>query len=290
MLQSDYTIPHAQKNEHTPMNTENDFLSSILLSIRFCHFIRHSADWSEQKTKVSYTFWCIQEGSFTLEINAKSFTVSAGDTVLFYPGCRYKAYAGNQECSFLFIGFSLQTDSSADLLSGRNYCGIYRNSEIANASRAFYLHSAECLASHSVISFRQYSAFMGFLAVIAPFFGQQEPFFQTLPKPADTRIHRLIDYIHEFYLEPLTNAELAAYIGMSEKYFIRFFRAQIGTSPMQYLQNYRMQQALALLADPSNSLSEIAQQLHFTDQFSFSKAFKRYYGESPSIFRRQLVW
>ena len=272
------------------MNSENDFLSNILLSIKFCHFIRKTPDWSEQKTKVGYSFWCIQEGTFTLEINKQSFTVSAGDTVFFYPGCSYKAYARNQECCFLFISFSLQTGSSIDLLKGHNYAGIYRQPQVAEENRVLYRQNSERLVSSNAITFLEYTVFMGFLAVIAPFFGQQEPFFQTLPKPADTRIHRLIDYIHEFYLEPLTNAELAAYIGMSEKYFIRFFRAQTGTSPMQYLQNYRMQQALVLLADPANSLSEIAQQLHFTDQFSFSKSFKRYYGESPSVFRRQLVW
>lgn len=272
------------------MTTENDFLSNISLSIKFCHFIRQVADWSEKKTKAGYTLWCVQEGSFILEINNRVFTVSEGDTVFFYPGCRYKAYAQNQECSFLYTSFSLQTGNSIDLLEGNNYSGIYRNPKIAAASRTFYEQNEALNANWGAIAFLQYMAFMSFFAAIAPFFGQQEPFYESIPKPSDMRIHRVMNYMHDFYLEPLTIAELATYIGMSEKYFIRFFRAQTGISPMQYLQNYRMKQSLILLADPDNSLSEVAQQLNFTDQFSFSKAFKRYYGESPSVFRKQLTW
>lgn len=272
------------------MNTENDFLSNISLSIKFCHFIRKPANWLEKKTKAGYTLWCVQEGSFLLEINNRTFTVTEGDVIFFYPGCRYKAYTKEQECSFLYASFSLQTGNSIDLLEGNNYSGVYRNPKIATACKEFYVQNEALNANWGAIAFLQYMAFMSFFAAVAPFFGEQEPFYEKTAKPSDMRIRRAMNYMHDFHREPLTNAELATYLGMSEKYFIRFFRAQTGISPMQYLQNYRMQQSLTLLADPDNSLSDIALQMNFTDQFSFSKAFKRYYGESPSVFRKQLTW
>lgn len=36
-----------------------------------------------------------------------------------------------------------------------------------------------------------------------------------------------------------------------------------------------------------NSISEIANRLHFSDQYSFTKSFKKYYGETPGRFRKQ---
>lgn len=272
------------------MTTENDFLSNISLSIKFCHYIKQAANWSEQKTKAGYTLWCVLDGSFTLEINSQTFTISKGNTVFFYPGCRYKAYADNTECSFIFTCFSLETGNKIDLLEGNNYSGIYRQKEIAEAAILFYEKNELLAKNWGAIAFLQYMAFMNYLSTLAPFLGHQQPFYETAPKPADMRIHRVINYMHEFCLEPLTNAELASYLGMSEKYFIRFFHAQTQKTPMQYLQEYRMKHSLVLLADPANSLADVAQKLNFTDQFSFSKAFKRFYGESPSIFRKQLTW
>jgi len=260
------------------------------LSIRFCHYIKKNADWSEKKTKTSYTLWCIQEGSFFLRINHHLYTVSAGDTVFFYPGAKYRAYANGEECSFLYISFSLETGNHIDMLEGTNYSGIYRQQEIVDAALDFYTQNSAANDNVNSIAFLQYMAFMRFFSIAAPYFGEQEPFYEEALKPADMRIHHVMSYLHEFYNKPLTNAELAAYIGMSEKYFINFFRNQTGISPMQYLQNYRMQQAQILLADPGNSIADIATQLNFTDQFSFSKAFKRYYGDSPSAFRKQLIW
>lgn len=272
------------------MNIENNFLTNLSLSIRFCHYLKKDTDWSEQKTKTAYTFWCVQEGAFTLKINHRLYTVSAGDTVFFYPGARYRAYANGEKCSFLYISFSLEAGNHIDLLEGNNYFGIYRHPAVSEAARRFCQSNVNKSDNLNSIAFLQYMAFMNFFSVIAPYFGKQEYFYEEAITPADMRIHRVIGYIHEFYAKPLTNAELAAYIGMSEKYFINFFRKQTSISPMQYLHNYRMQQAMVLLTDPSNSIADIAQQLNFTDQFSFSKAFKRYYGESPSAFKKQLIW
>jgi AraC-like DNA-binding protein len=48
------------------------------------------------------------------------------------------------------------------------------------------------------------------------------------------------------------------------------------------LGSLRQQRALALLEDTSLSMSEIAERLGFSDLSSFSQAFKRWFGVSPS--------
>ena len=78
-------------------------------------------------------------------------------------------------------------------------------------------------------------------------------------------------------------------MGMSEKYFIQFFHSHTGYSPKQYRIHQRMNYSVKLLADPANTLAHIAMRLHFSDQYAFSKAFKKYYGEAPGAFRKQYV-
>ena len=271
------------------MNTQNSYLANMSLSIKFCHNIIHDENWNEKKTKTHYTFWCVHEGSFLLKINGRLFTVSEGDVVFFYPGNRYRAYTDGTKCSFLYACFSLETGNSIDILAGNNYAGVYRQERISDIAENFYEKNLKICENWGAIAFQQYMAFLDFFSSLAPFLGQQEPFFDAAPAPDDSRIRRVLDYIHEYFLDPLTNEELAAYMGMSEKYFIRFFRSNLGKSPKQYIQEYRMKYSLTLLAIPENSLADIALQLNFADQFIFSKAFKRYYGESPSVFRKQLT-
>lgn len=80
---------------------------------------------------------------------------------------------------------------------------------------------------------------------------------------------------------------MAEFMSMSEKYFSGYFHFHIGMSPKQYLTKCRMTHAIQLLSDPDNSISEIAGRLHFSDQYSFTKSFKKYYGETPGKFRKQ---
>lgn len=79
--------------------------------------------------------------------------------------------------------------------------------------------------------------------------------------------------------------ELSELAGYSESYFIRRFRAEAGASPHQYLISCRMRAAVRLLWDGSVSVSQAAEQAGYPDLKSFSRAFRRHYGLSPSEYR-----
>ena len=262
--------------------------SNLSLSIKFCMYCKHDADWSEYKTKTDYTIWNIMEGSLVIEINRQALTASAGDVLLFYPGDTYKAYANGGICNFLVTFFALETGNHIDLLERKNYGGIYHHKEIEAASTLYFQEYMKESPKSWEIDFQQYAGFLSFIAKLTPRFGQQVPFWLQERPSADLRIHQLLEHMNERYLEPLSNKELASFMGMSEKYFISFFHTHIGKSPKQYLIDCRMKYSLVLLKDSRNTITDIALRLNFTDQYSFSKAFKKYFGEAPSSFRKQL--
>lgn len=104
-----------------------------------------------------------------------------------------------------------------------------------------------------------------------------------LPQPVQRALERMRLYFHE----PIRVAELAELSGMSESHFSRQFKAAVGTSPIDWLRRERINQAKRRLAESDDAVKEIARQAGYTDQFFFSKDFKRMTGLTPSQFREQ---
>ncbi len=93
-------------------------------------------------------------------------------------------------------------------------------------------------------------------------------------------------YLHEHYAESISRWDLAQYVCISEDYLTYCFRQELGITPMQYLQRYRVNRAKELLRNTQKSITEIALQVGFSDSGYFSRVFHRQTGMSPEAFRR----
>lgn len=83
----------------------------------------------------------------------------------------------------------------------------------------------------------------------------------------------------------LSLAEIARRCDISECYFRRLFLEYSGESPQSFRQRYRIEKAKQLLlSDEQLSIGEIAEILHFSDIYHFSKTFKKLCGVSPTRF------
>lgn len=82
--------------------------------------------------------------------------------------------------------------------------------------------------------------------------------------------------------------DLATYFGYSYGYLSRLFHTTTGETLMQYYTTHRLESAKALLNNGELSLAEIAEQLHYSSVYSFSRAFKNYCHISPGAFKKQL--
>ncbi|BCA56144.1 hypothetical protein W02_32840 [Nitrospira sp. KM1] len=84
----------------------------------------------------------------------------------------------------------------------------------------------------------------------------------------------------------LTLKAMAYFLGYSEKYCSELFRATMGRPFSEYLTLCRLEKARTLLATTQNGLEEIAEAIGYSDQFAFSRFFKRLTGQSPGMYRR----
>jgi AraC-like DNA-binding protein len=103
----------------------------------------------------------------------------------------------------------------------------------------------------------------------------------------DPQVSRALELIHEAPAERWTAALLARKVGMSRSAFYSRFTDQVGEAPSSYLTRWRMRLARGALRESDAGLYAVAEQVGYTSEASFCRAFKRHVGVSPGSWRRQ---
>jgi len=98
-------------------------------------------------------------------------------------------------------------------------------------------------------------------------------------------LQRGLEYLQIHYAGGITIDRVAEYVGVDRTHFTKTFRKTYGMPPMKYIQQLKMNEAMLLLDQTGYNLAEIAHSVGYPDPFSFSKAFKKYTGLSPSAYR-----
>jgi transcriptional regulator GlxA family with amidase domain len=103
---------------------------------------------------------------------------------------------------------------------------------------------------------------------------------------ADPIVGRALGCMHGQPDYPWTLPELARRAAASRTTLDEKFRALIGRAPMSYLIAWRLQLAGRQLRSSNASVLEVAEAVGYGSEASFSRAFKRHTGVSPSEWRQ----
>jgi len=101
------------------------------------------------------------------------------------------------------------------------------------------------------------------------------------------RLAEAISYVETHFEEPIDLDELAGTAHMSKRNFIRAFRAAMGSSPIAYLIQLRINRAADLLRQGERSITDIAFDVGFSESNYFTRQFRKLIGVSPRVYRRQ---
>lgn len=102
------------------------------------------------------------------------------------------------------------------------------------------------------------------------------------------RIKIMLQYIQEHYDGELTLARIAASAAVSENECLRCFRSMIGSTPIQYVKQMRIQKAAELLTSTNRKISDIGAECGFQEMSYFAKIFRELKGCTPSAFRHKV--
>ncbi|TAK70207.1 MAG: AraC family transcriptional regulator [Actinomycetota bacterium] len=103
--------------------------------------------------------------------------------------------------------------------------------------------------------------------------------------PPSRHLARAKDLADSRYAEPLRVADLAAAAGLSRAHFSTQFRRAFGVSPHAYLLTRRLERAAALLRSTDRTVADICHLVGCSSVGSFTTAFTRTYGRSPTAYR-----
>lgn len=94
-------------------------------------------------------------------------------------------------------------------------------------------------------------------------------------------------YIELHYMENLYLDHIADVVETSPKYFSSYFKKTFGINYVEYLNKVRLSHAKELLKDSLLSIGEIGEKTGYLNNSTFTTTFKKYFGISPSEYRKQ---
>jgi AraC-like DNA-binding protein len=105
------------------------------------------------------------------------------------------------------------------------------------------------------------------------------------PNPLAERFAPAVTFMDQHWREDPPLANIAETVGLSAEHFHRLFRQAFQTTPRAYMLARRMGLARQLLQTSDLNVAQVARRVGYTCGFHFSKAFKQYFGQSPSTMR-----
>src|SRR5262249_16666827 len=91
------------------------------------------------------------------------------------------------------------------------------------------------------------------------------------------------------YTQPLSLSDAAQMAGRERKHFGKFFSRKVGVGFKEWSTVIRIQKALDLIRKEHQPFTDIAFAVGFQDYTTFKRAFKKYTGLTPRVFRRLLM-
>jgi len=105
----------------------------------------------------------------------------------------------------------------------------------------------------------------------------------------DTLAGKVEHFVRERITEPLSVADLARHVGLGVSAFAHRYPKEAGESPYQTILRLKLAKGKDLMQEESLSVKETAYRLGFSNEFNFSRTFKKQEGMSPKAFREAVA-
>ncbi|MED4224509.1 AraC family transcriptional regulator [Neobacillus cucumis] len=231
----------------------------------------------------SFIIFYIKKGSMQFHYLDQSFVASKDDIVLL--DCKEKNnYSALEETTFQFFHFTGgHTQDMYNELYKRKGCTFRLPAEQNNIPDILSL-----LASNQEIDFKIsleiYKLQGNLVESTRKTFENRDA---NVAKAVPTEIQAVLSYISENYSSKISIDQLSEISNISTYHFCRTFKKYVGTSPHQYVLNYRVLQAKNRLVETNLSIEQISMDCGFNSIGHFIKVFSQSTGGiTPGKFRK----
>jgi AraC-like DNA-binding protein len=231
----------------------------------------------------SFILFFIKKGSMHFHYLGQSFVASKDDIVLL--DCKEKNnYYATEETNFQFIHFTgKHIQDIYNELYKRQGC-VFKLPEEKNSIPNILSLIASNQEIDFKISLQLYELLGNLLESTRNTFETRDA---NVAKAVPVEIQAVLNYISENYSSKVSVEQLSEISNLSTYHFCRTFKKYIGTSPHQYVLNYRLIQAKNLLVETNQSVEQISMDCGFNSIGHFIKVFSQSTGGiTPGKFRK----
>ena len=107
--------------------------------------------------------------------------------------------------------------------------------------------------------------------------------------PPNVFVGQIQGYIEDHYKEDIALLDVAGVFGYSDVYFCKLFKQNFGKNFITYLNEFRMNKAKELLANPAINIKDVSVLAGYRDANYFTRVFKRMEGKTPSEYRSGVI-
>jgi len=246
--------------------------------------------WSGSRQVVMHQHDCYQleyfyKGDGLIVIGEDRYQVNPGDLFIINPGIEhYLQSSEEQPLEGITFKFELhhegRTPRFPGLVANLSSLSTVQRRELEN-----HLRNVCAAANYSRIGNKQLAASLMcvFFVLLARYLRELEQITDVFDNASQCK--RIAEYIDLNYASRITLEDLSEMAGWRPQYLCKQFAKEMGTSPISYLVDKRIEAAKTLLRSTRLPVSEVGFRAGFVDAYNFSKRFKSKVGVSPKSFR-----
>lgn len=242
----------------------------------------------------------IKKGKGIITVDFKQYSVNAGTIMLIIPGQLHSIEQYEQEKmeyeNIIFhpnILISKQTDTCntdffQPLLSGKLSLPV-----LYAPGMPFYHEIAACVDANDEISKTNPEGYQLFIKsqLFMLFFTLFNKCALEAPVKKDykslEKMKLILKYVENNYMNKITIEDIAGEVNLSQSHFMKYFKNTMGSSFIDYLNEYRLTMASRLLVSSESSILDIAAEVGFDNLSYFNRIFKKRFGQTPSAYRKR---
>lgn len=282
------------------MNLQVEQIHPLVLNVGLAV---HNADWNWKNVNSPFTrLYYVTEGSAQIELPDGTYTLSPkhmyfipaftvhtnickSNFVHYYLHIYEDYYSDNDWLDHWKFPIEIEA-TDLDLSLFRRLCEINPHMTLLKSDPTTYDNNPTLM--QNLIKNRQ-RAFCDKIESRGIVFQLLSRFFkqgQSKIEMEDNRIAKTVLYIRKHLNEAIELEKLAEISCLSKDHFIRLFKKELGTTPLQYINQKKIEKAQLLLITEDLAVKEIAFQLAFEDYSYFNHLFKKITSVTPQEYRR----
>lgn len=243
-----------------------------------------------------YEISYIVSGSGIYFIDEQAYSLQKGDIIICRPGERHDGLADNADpFRVLYTGFNFHqspAEEEQSFIRIKNCLDTLQSPVIheqIGIEKPFQNILYELLNpdedSHFVIRINLFQLLMSFYRNVS---GHVSAYHKPHTSISEKKraVYGVVNYIdkHLYELKELT--QIASKLGYSYTYLSHIFPQEMGVTIQEYYKKKRFDYAIKLLEESELTITEIAEKLGYQSVHSFSQAFRKVFGVSPSIYQQ----